>query len=152
MRHRDASDSLIVNFTEFDPAEIVAIRGFLGRHGGHGKLVAGIKEVIRRAGPAGIETCELIDKLLSIFELDLTPDQRQKWRRNSLRSRLHELKSQGEIEPVFEGTPPWNAQQRWRLPQLANGSLEAMAKNAQALGVQVEVANDETLDDPYDHG
>ncbi len=152
LAHRDACDSLIVNFTKFDPAEIVAIRGWLGRRGGRGKLVAAIREVIRLAGPTGIGTCELMDQLLVIFELNLTLAQRQKWRTNSLRGRLHELKVRGEIEPICEGRPPGNAQQRWRIPQRAVGSLEALAKSARTLGVQVEVANDETLHDPYEHG
>jgi len=143
LEHRDACDALIKRYyAGVEATEVPPINGWMGRYGKRVAVVAAIRELLAEAGPTGVTTSEVAAHLVGLFALEFaTPKDRGRWLRNSVTTRLHELKAQGEVEPLHDARA--GTVGRWRLKQAAPATAASLAAVAAAQGVSVEFTDEE---------
>lgn len=97
------------------PAQGLVVHGHT-RYGGRGNCIAWVREVLRTAYPDALDTAALTLAAEEAFGLmHITPEQRRKFRNNSLRTTLRKLLAQGEAERLhdYRGVPHRAGVWRW---------------------------------------
>lgn len=100
------------------------------RYGGQGNCISWVRDTLRAAYPHAVDTAALTTAAAKTFGLDLaSAQQRNQFRRNSLRSGLRRLLALGEAERLhdFQGVPHLAGVWRW-VPREA--SFEALVAEA----------------------
>ncbi|RKJ94539.1 hypothetical protein [Alicycliphilus denitrificans] len=104
------------------------------RYGGRGNCIKWAREVLRAAYPSALDTAALTLAAEEAFGLvHTTPEQRGKFRNNSLRTALRTLLAQGEAERLhdYRGVPHRAGVWRWVPQEPSYAAIAAQAKENQ---------------------
>lgn len=114
----DSCDVMIARFDKrLDPSAIASIRGWQGRYGKRGELIAAVTDYLKNAWPEDVATVELCWHLELKFSLDfISQKERTRWIENTLRGRLRALVNQGKLERCHSGSGGYPTKEvgRWR--------------------------------------
>jgi hypothetical protein len=117
--------------------------------GSYGGLTKAIKTVLETAGADGLLTREVAWALQLKYGLCFeTPQEFNRFIRNTLQCRLRELAKRGDIHVVTEEMPGPDAcqpQNRYWLKSFARRSLDTLAAQAAGAGLEVQVVDAEAV-------
>ncbi len=112
------------------PVEAPQIVHAQGRYGRRGALRNWLRETLRQAHPAALDTVSLAQRAIEVFDLQFnSAHERNRFRTDNLGSALRRLVDAGEVERLHdadrrnERTGVW----RWKVPTASFDALRAQA-------------------------
>lgn len=92
-------------YPELDPSKVEPVMPLPRTYGGHGSLIATIREAIDRAAPNWVCTNDIVDHVIKVYGLQFaTGAERKAWRTTAVRNKLIRMCEAGELERRSGGT------------------------------------------------